>query len=234
MEWDAELGPGELPRARGRRGASVPARLHLGHDRPAQGRAARARQLPASRSHGRRPTSPTSAPATASSSRPTWAGSWARGRWSAPARSGRASSTWKALRIGPTTGSGGTVEEERVTMLGVSPTLIRALIPKGEPAADLSSLRAITTTGEPWNAGPVRLAERARRRRRAHSDHQHLRRHRGRRVLPLRRRRWRPVEARLARLPGARQGRWTSSTPEGTPSARRGRRARLHAGRGPG
>jgi acetyl-CoA synthetase len=46
------------------------------------------------------------------------------------------------------------VEEERVTMLGVSPTLIRALIPKGEPDADLSSLRSITTTGEPWNAGP--------------------------------------------------------------------------------
>jgi acetyl-CoA synthetase len=46
------------------------------------------------------------------------------------------------------------VEEERVTMLGVSPTLVRALIPKGEPDADLSSLRAITTTGEPWNAGP--------------------------------------------------------------------------------
>ena len=34
------------------------------------------------------------------------------------------------------------VESERVTMLGVSPTLIRALIPKGEPTADLSSLRA--------------------------------------------------------------------------------------------
>ena len=33
------------------------------------------------------------------------------------------------------------VEEERVTMLGVSPTLVRALIPKGVPAADLSSLR---------------------------------------------------------------------------------------------
>ena len=46
------------------------------------------------------------------------------------------------------------VEAERVTMLGVSPTLIRALIPKGEPKADLTSLRAITTTGEPWNAGP--------------------------------------------------------------------------------
>jgi acetyl-CoA synthetase len=46
------------------------------------------------------------------------------------------------------------VAEERVTMLGVSPTLVRALIPKGEPAADLSSLRAVTTTGEPWNRGP--------------------------------------------------------------------------------
>ncbi len=46
------------------------------------------------------------------------------------------------------------VESERVTMLGVSPTLIRALLPKGEPEADLTSLRAITTTGEPWNAGP--------------------------------------------------------------------------------
>jgi acetyl-CoA synthetase len=46
------------------------------------------------------------------------------------------------------------VESERVTMLGVSPTLIRALIPKGEPEADLSSLRSVTTTGEPWNRGP--------------------------------------------------------------------------------
>ncbi|HEU0335152.1 MAG TPA: AMP-binding protein, partial [Gaiellaceae bacterium] len=46
------------------------------------------------------------------------------------------------------------VEEERVTMLGLSPTLVRALIPMGEPDADLSSLRAVTTTGEPWNRGP--------------------------------------------------------------------------------
>ncbi len=46
------------------------------------------------------------------------------------------------------------VERERVTMLGLSPTLVRALIPKGEPEADLSSLRAVTTTGEPWNASP--------------------------------------------------------------------------------
>ena len=46
------------------------------------------------------------------------------------------------------------IEDEQVTMLGVSPTLIRALIPKGMPRQDLSSLRSITTTGEPWNAGP--------------------------------------------------------------------------------
>src|SRR5256714_112775 len=43
------------------------------------------------------------------------------------------------------------VEEERVTMLGVSPTLLRALRAKGEPQADMPSLRAITTTGEPGN-----------------------------------------------------------------------------------
>ena len=49
-----------------------------------------------------------------------------------------------------------TVEAERVSMLGVSPTLIRSLIPKGEPAADLSTLEAICTTGEPWNAEPYR------------------------------------------------------------------------------
>ncbi len=46
------------------------------------------------------------------------------------------------------------VETERVTMLGIAPTLVRALIPHGEPSADLSSLRAVTTTGEPWNRGP--------------------------------------------------------------------------------
>jgi len=46
------------------------------------------------------------------------------------------------------------VETERVTMLGVSPTLVRALIPHGEPTTDMSSLKAICTTGEPWNRDP--------------------------------------------------------------------------------
>ncbi len=48
------------------------------------------------------------------------------------------------------------IEEERVAILGCSPTLIRALIPNGDPDADLSSLRTIVTTGEPWNPGPYR------------------------------------------------------------------------------
>jgi len=47
-----------------------------------------------------------------------------------------------------------TIEEERATLLGCSPTLIRALLPHGEPTHDLSSLQAICTTGEPWNRDP--------------------------------------------------------------------------------
>ena len=46
------------------------------------------------------------------------------------------------------------VESERVTMLGLSPTLVRALIPKGPPRSDTASLRAFCTTGEPWNPDP--------------------------------------------------------------------------------
>jgi acetyl-CoA synthetase len=48
------------------------------------------------------------------------------------------------------------IERERVTVLGCSPTLVRALLLHGDPQADLSSLRTIVTTGEPWNPGPYR------------------------------------------------------------------------------
>ncbi len=47
-------------------------------------------------------------------------------------------------------------ERERVSILGCSPTLIRALVPHGPPTTDLSSLRVIVTTGEPWNPEPYR------------------------------------------------------------------------------
>lgn len=49
------------------------------------------------------------------------------------------------------------VEQHRVTALGISPTLVRALIRHGdEPikAHDLSTLRKFASTGEPWNPDP--------------------------------------------------------------------------------
>ena len=51
------------------------------------------------------------------------------------------------------------VERHAVTMLGVSPTLVRALMRHGdEPVKrhDLSSLRILGSTGEPWNPEPWR------------------------------------------------------------------------------
>jgi acetyl-CoA synthetase len=49
------------------------------------------------------------------------------------------------------------VEDHRITTLGISPTLIRALIPAGDEWVDrhdLSSLRILASTGEPWNPEP--------------------------------------------------------------------------------
>jgi acetyl-CoA synthetase len=49
------------------------------------------------------------------------------------------------------------IERHGVTVLGVSPTFVRVLMPHGdEPvrAHDLSSLRILGSTGEPWNPDP--------------------------------------------------------------------------------
>ncbi|MGB2952806.1 MAG: AMP-binding protein, partial [Gaiellaceae bacterium] len=51
------------------------------------------------------------------------------------------------------------VERDGVSILGLSPTLVRALIPHGAELVerhDLSSLRVLVTTGEPWNPEPYR------------------------------------------------------------------------------
>lgn len=48
-------------------------------------------------------------------------------------------------------------ERHRLTQVGVSPTLIRALAPHGEEPVrrhDLSSVRSFGSTGEPWNPDP--------------------------------------------------------------------------------
>jgi acetyl-CoA synthetase len=49
-----------------------------------------------------------------------------------------------------------TIARERVSILGCSPTLIRALMQHGDPREDLGALRVIVTTGEPWNPDPYR------------------------------------------------------------------------------
>jgi acetyl-CoA synthetase len=49
------------------------------------------------------------------------------------------------------------VERHSITTLGISPTLIRALMPFGEEpirSHDLSSIRFFASTGEPWNPDP--------------------------------------------------------------------------------
>jgi acetyl-CoA synthetase len=51
------------------------------------------------------------------------------------------------------------IAAHRITALGISPTLIRALMPAGEDPVrshDLSSLRILGSTGEPWNPEPYR------------------------------------------------------------------------------
>ena len=67
-----------------------------------------------------------------------------------------ASSSSRARPTGRPTGSGRLVEQERITILGLSPTLVRALHAARRPDADLSSLRTFVTTGEPWNPEPYR------------------------------------------------------------------------------
>jgi acetyl-CoA synthetase len=50
-------------------------------------------------------------------------------------------------------------ERHRVSILGMSPTLVRALMPAGDAAVrpyDLSALRILASTGEPWNPEPYR------------------------------------------------------------------------------
>jgi acetyl-CoA synthetase len=51
------------------------------------------------------------------------------------------------------------VERHRISILGLSPTLVRGLMPFGEEPVrshDLSSLRLFASTGEPWNPEPYR------------------------------------------------------------------------------
>ena len=228
----------ESPR-RGLRGRAAPRRGRVARrrtcsptppGRPASRRArCTCRAASSSRSRARPPTRPTSSPETASSSSTDMG--WIMGPWTVVggrrARRDRRS-TWRARRTGPTTASGGSSRRSSVTMLGISPTLVRALIPKGDPRADLSSLRdrdddrrAVEPGAVPTGCSSTSAAA-------ADPIVELLRRHRGRRVLPLVSLTV-PIEAGLARRSLRSGRRWTSFGPDGQLGARRGRRARLHA-----
>ena len=102
------------------------------------------------------------------------------------------------------------VERHRVTLLGVSPTLIRAAArPRrstGSTGTTSRSLRILGSTGEPWDPDTYRwLSEHVGGG--ALADHQHLRRHRGRRRCFLSPLPGRAAQALLARRAGARHGR---------------------------
>ena len=113
-------------------------------------------------------------------------------------------------------------ERHRLTFLGVSPTLVRALRQAGDELArrrrplGAAAVRLDRRAVEP---GALAVAVRARRRRDA-ADHEHLRRHRGRCRLP-----------RLTALPAAQAvharacrcwaWRWTCTTPPGSRCAAR-------------
>ena len=119
------------------------------------------------------------------------------------------------------------VESERITMLGISPTLVRALIPHGKPVADLSSLRSVVTTGEPWNRGPYDWLDEHVCGKGSDPDRELLGGNRGRGVFPLGDPDA-PDQGVLGRIPGTRRGRRRLRR-SGSIGARRGRRARLQA-----
>ena len=96
------------------------------------------------------------------------------------------------------------VESERVTMLGLSPTLVRALIPHGDPDCGPLVAEDVLHDRRAVESGSVPVAVRARRRL-ARADREHLRRHRGRRVLPGHVHHG-ADQAGRARLPGTRPG----------------------------
>ena len=83
---------------------------------------------------------------------------WIMGPWEIVGRTGRGGDASSYSRAYPTIprpiGSGRWSRRYGVTILGVSPTLIRALMKHGtEPVRshDLSCLRILASTGEPWD-----------------------------------------------------------------------------------
>ena len=162
--------------------------LHLRHHRQAQGRGARSRRIPGQDRRGMR------LPDRRSRRRPVHVGvrhgldHGAEGGGRQPARWAR---PWCSAKGRPTiparSGCGSRSSATGSRVLGVSPTLIRALKTHGDApvlAHDRSSLRILGVHRRGVESRAVPVAAQRRWRRPA-ADHQPVRRHRGRRLLPL-------------------------------------------------
>ena len=213
----------------GRQRAPVVRRVHERHDGTAEGCGARARRLPREDRRGGRVPDRSARGRAACSGSPTSAGSWGRGRSSArsPPAARSCSTTARPTSPAPT-GCGRSSNGTASTCSACRRRLIRALMAHGdEPVRARTTSRRCASSRRPASRGTRRrgggtsTSSAA-----AVPGHQHLGRHRGRRVLPVAARRAADV-AVLARRSGARDGgrRVRRRRPVG---ARRGRRARVH------
>ena len=218
--WDVELGPGELPPLEVDSETPYLLDLHV-RARPAGRRASStSRAASSSRSRARSPTRPTSIPAT-SMLFATDMG-WIMGPWTVVGGGAlrlRRSSSLEGAPDWPADRLWQLVEEEHVTLLGFSPTLVRALIPHGEPEPQisprcaLSSRRASRGTPSPYRWLSSTSAAAAARSSTARA---------GRRSARASCRRRQSSRSRRARSAGLRSAwRWTSSTTTGRPCAAR-------------
>ena len=160
--WDEAVAdaPGELEPLAGRLGAPVPAHLHLGHDRRAEGRAARAGRLPRlDRARGRLPGRRAARRRDPLRHRhgldhgPV-------GRWSAGWRSAativfaEGAPDWPAAdRLWAPGRAGARLDPRALADAHAGADPARAELVERH---DLSSLRMLVTTGEPWNPEPYR------------------------------------------------------------------------------
>ena len=181
--------------------------LHQRQHRAAEGRRAHPRRHARQRRQGRRLPRRHRRRATVSAGSPTSAGSWAPGRSSPPGSLGAQLCLIEGSPTAPLTRLFESVQRSRTTVLGIGPSLVRALMSAGETTCD--PLRPQLAAGARHRrragaAGRLRVdAERDRRRR--VPDRQPVRRHRGRRLLfdPAAQRRAEGLDARGS---GARHG----------------------------
>ena len=214
----ARRGPArDAARDAGRLRAPVHARLHVGHDRPAEGRRPRARRASSSRSRREgRYTGDCQAgrPHPLGDRHGLDHGALAARQRARPRASRRCSTTAR-----PTIPDPGRLwrlaERHRLTFLGVSPTLVRALRQaRRRTPSTASTSRRCGCSARPASPGtPSPGCGSSSAVGGAHAaDHQHLGRHRGRGLLPRR-------AALSCRTSPARSGgrssawRWTSTTP---------------------